>query len=237
MSFVLPFLLSNFIDSLSVFAHIRKSTGTGVLRLRIKANDLKNTEGFMRKSDPFFELSRRIDCAGGASWDNVYRSGVVEDNLSPQWQDAAIELSLLCGGDLNHPILLTVYDHESDGKHKAMGKLETTVNGLVRAAENRSEFTLEGRKDKETGQIIVQKADVARVQGITEGIQNLGVTTSSGSAVARNEADDGQPTFIDYISGGCSLHLCVAIDFTGSNGTSLTDMSSCDAVSITFYKH
>jgi len=27
-----------------------------------------------------------------------------------------------------------------------------------------------------------------------------------------------QPTFVDYISGGCELHLCVAIDFTGSNG-------------------
>ena len=26
------------------------------------------------------------------------------------------------------------------------------------------------------------------------------------------------PTFLDYISGGCQIHLCVAIDFTGSNG-------------------
>lgn len=52
----------------SVFAHIRKSTGMGVLRLKMKAANLKNTEGFMRKSDPFFELSRKIDSAGGATW-------------------------------------------------------------------------------------------------------------------------------------------------------------------------
>ena len=56
-----------------------------------------------------------------------------------------------------------------------MGKFDTTVNGLVQAAANRSEFTLVGRKGKETGQIIVQKADIAGVQGITgEGVQNLG---------------------------------------------------------------
>jgi hypothetical protein len=52
----------------SVFAHIRKSVGMGVLRLKMKAANLANTEGFMRKSDPFFELSRRIDSAGGATW-------------------------------------------------------------------------------------------------------------------------------------------------------------------------
>jgi hypothetical protein len=52
----------------SVFAHIRKSTGMGVLRLKMKAANLTNTEGFMRKSDPFFELSRKIDSAGGATW-------------------------------------------------------------------------------------------------------------------------------------------------------------------------
>jgi hypothetical protein len=52
----------------SVFAHIRQSTGMGVLRLKMKAANLKNTEGFMRKPDPFFELSRKIDSAGGASW-------------------------------------------------------------------------------------------------------------------------------------------------------------------------
>jgi len=31
-------------------------------------------------------------------------------------------------------------------------------------------------------------------------------------------ATSSSPTFVDYISGGCQLNLCVAIDFTGSNG-------------------
>jgi len=202
----------------SVFAHIRKSAGAGVLRLKLKGNDLKNTEGFMRKSDPFFELSRRIDSAGGLTWDNVFRSSVVKDDLSPQWQESAIELSLLCGGDLDTPILLTVYDHESDGKHKAMGKAETTVNGLVRAAANRSEVTLVGgKKGKEAGHVLIQKADIVGVEIITDGVQKLAVSTPSAPAAAANAG--GQPSFVDYVSGGCNLNVCVAIDFTGSNGT------------------
>merc|ERR1712045_834604 len=27
-----------------------------------------------------------------------------------------------------------------------------------------------------------------------------------------------KPTFLDYVNGGCEFQLCVAIDFTGSNG-------------------
>jgi Ca2+-dependent lipid-binding protein len=52
----------------TVFAHIAKSKGSGVLRLRMKGIKLKNTEGFMRKSDPFFEICRKLDSAGGLTW-------------------------------------------------------------------------------------------------------------------------------------------------------------------------
>lgn len=195
-------------DNGTVFAHVRKSTaGAGVLRLKLKGSDLKNIEGFMRKSDPFYELSRRIDSAGGATWDNVLRSNVVKDNLNPMWDEAAIELSLLCGGARDHPILLTVYDYESDGKHKLMGKLETSVNGLVKAAGNSSALALVGgKKGKESGSIIVEKADVA--DEITEKVSNLTVAASATSSAS----------FVDYINGGCHLNVCVAIDFTGSNG-------------------
>ena len=46
--------------------------------------------------------------------------------------------------------------------------------------------------------------------------------------------DGGQPAFVDYVSGGCRLHVCVAIDFTGSNGKSSTETSSWQAFLIIF---
>lgn len=219
----------------SVFAHIRKSSGAGVLRLKLKANDLTNTEGFMRKSDPFFELSRRIDSAGGDTWDNVFRSNVVKDDLSPQFQESVIELSVLCGGDLDKPILLTVFDHESDGKHKAMGKVETSVNGLVNAASNHSELVLVGgRKGKETGKMVVQKADVdGGVDSITEGVQKLAVYTPSASSGTKA---GGNASFIDYVNGGCNLNVCVAVDFTGSNGMFFDEWTLLDSTCILLVK-
>lgn len=39
-----------------------------------------------------------------------------------------------------------------------------------------------------------------------------------GAPASAPPAASGSPTFVDYISGGCQLNLCVAVDFTGSNG-------------------
>jgi hypothetical protein len=51
-----------------VFATVRKCQGSGLLRLQMKGVKLKNVEGFFSKSDPFFELAKKIDAAGGQTW-------------------------------------------------------------------------------------------------------------------------------------------------------------------------
>lgn len=188
-------------------AHVRKSQGTGVLRLQMKGQKLKNTEGFMRKSDPFFELNRRVDAAGAITWDNVVKSDVVKNNLSPDWKEVVVELSILCGGNQDSPILVKVYDYESDGKHDLMGQCETSVNGLVAAARNNTSFTIT-KKGAETGTIVITKAEISGVasSAIEDRVTKMSIKTSS------------PPNFVDYISGGCELNVVVGIDFTGSNG-------------------
>lgn len=52
----------------TVFVHVGESKGSGLLRLKMKGIKLKNTEGFLRKSDPFFEICRKLDSAGGLTW-------------------------------------------------------------------------------------------------------------------------------------------------------------------------
>jgi hypothetical protein len=189
-------------------AHIRKSRGSGALRLQLQGQKLKNTEGFLRKSDPFFELSRRVDAAGGMTWDNVVKSDVVMDNLSPEWKEIAVELSVLCAGNTGAPIMVNVYDFESSGKHVLMGHFETTVDGLVTAARRNTSFSLT-KKGKDTGQIVVTKAEVSGA-GSTS-IENRVAEISM-------ESSSSPPNFVDYISGGCELNVVVGIDFTGSNG-------------------
>lgn len=177
----------------------------------MKGIKLKNTEGFMRKSDPFFELNRNVNAAGAATWDNVFRSNVVQDNLSPDWEEASVEISILCGGDLDLPIMVKVFDFESDGKHDLMGQFETSVNGLVAASSSNSNIQLE-KKGKPTGTIVVTKAELSGVQSSTmeERVATMSVSSSP--------SPSQPPNFVDYVAGGCELNVTVAIDFTGSNG-------------------
>ena len=142
-----------------VFAVARELKGSGVLRLGLKGSKLKNVEGMFSKSDPFFELSRKVANAGGLTWDNVYRSEKIKNNLDPVWETAVMELSILCGGDPDVPIKVSVFDHESSGKHIPMGSVELTVNEMDEASDSGQEFKLK-IKGKETGSLFVTKADI-----------------------------------------------------------------------------
>lgn len=203
----------------TLFATVRKSQGSGMLRLQVKGTKLKNVEGMFSKSDPFFELSRKVDAAGSLTWDNVYRSKDIHNNLNPEWETAIISLSTLCGGNLDLPILLSVFDHESSGKHKPMGQLETSVNGLKQAAETRNSLQLQ-RKGKDVGAITVVKAEVSGAEDVTSRMATVTLSSAPtvGPAPSAPFTPMGQANFVDYVSGGCEINVVVAIDFTGSNG-------------------
>ena len=116
------------------------------MTLQLQGNKLKNLEGFgvFRKSDPFYEICRRS--ADGNSWDSVYRSNFVKNNLSPLWDEVTLEMSVLCSGELETPILIRVYDHEGSGDHDLMGKVETTPSALFTAGRESTELQLEDDK-------------------------------------------------------------------------------------------
>lgn len=209
----------------TLFASVRKSQGSGTLRLKMKGTKLKNVEGFLRKSDPFFELSRKVNNAGGLTWDNVFRSKVIKNNLDPVWETEVVDLRVLCDGDLDKPILITVFDYESKGENVSMGKFETTVSSLIEAAPNPgNSFELQ-KKGKNVGSLSVIKADV---YGVTTGTENMTAQVAAMSvALPSGPPAPSAPhalapatryNFVDYISGGCELNVVVAIDFTGSNG-------------------
>jgi hypothetical protein len=163
--------------------------------------------------------------------DNVYRSNVVKDNLNPAWGDATVELGILCEGDLDKPIQIVVFDYEGNGKHVTMGQFETSVNGLIHSATDGSEDMSKAIKlkyrGKETGTIIVLTAEVAGFEDVTTKMASVSIDSQVAApapsapvyaAAAASSPIAGQPSFVDYISGGCELQVCVAIDFTGSNG-------------------
>lgn len=205
----------------TIFASVRKSEGSGMLRLQMKGSKLKNVEGMFGKSDPFFELSRKVDTAGGQTWDNVYRSNFVKNNLNPEWESAIVQLSILCGGDLDAPILVSVFDHESKGKHVAMGQFETSVRGMQEAAKSGASLLLK-QKGKEVGSLSIVRAEVTGVEDVTKDMASTNISAPTPSAAfvppSAPTLSAGPVNFVDYVSGGCELNVVVAIDFTGSNG-------------------
>ena len=171
---------------------------------------LKNVEGWLRKSDPFYEIYRNVNNAGANTWELVYRSEVVKDNLNPDWKEHTIDLSMLCGGNLDLPIRVKAFDHERSGKHVFMGMFETTVKSLVEAFVDEDvnrgmKLHVEGN---ETGLMVVEQAEVSLPS-------DRAVKLSVPAPVVEYKS---KPSFVDYINGGCKLNVVVAIDFTGSNG-------------------
>ena len=219
-----------------LYATVRKSEGSGVFRFRLKGIKLTNTEGFLRKSDPFYELNRRVDVAGANTWDAVFRSETIKNDLSPSWKEESIDMSVLCGGNANTPIRVDVYDYESSGKHVLMGQFETTVNALVDSStggsEDMSKAMTMKTKGKETGSIVVLKAEISggggsTVSSVTNDMAKASISSTPAPVAPAAAAKPFVPaanapgrssTFVDYISGGCELNVIVAIDFTGSNG-------------------
>eukprot|EP00548_Thalassiothrix_antarctica_P011608 CAMPEP_0194159326 /NCGR_PEP_ID=MMETSP0152-20130528/77766_1 /TAXON_ID=1049557 /ORGANISM="Thalassiothrix antarctica, Strain L6-D1" /LENGTH=681 /DNA_ID=CAMNT_0038868879 /DNA_START=51 /DNA_END=2094 /DNA_ORIENTATION=- len=204
----------------TVYCHVAKSHGSGELSLKLSASKLKNTEGFMRKSDPFYELCYQRDGAGSLTWDNIYRSDFIKNNLSPTWNEMKISLSVICGCDMDKKVLICVYDHESDGDHVLMGQVETSVNELLGGGS----LALT-KKGKSTGTLNVKKAEVT---GVEEQVQDEEVAgavvqerpaapafvpsaapsaappaAGGGAFVPSTQpayVASGRPTFADYIS-------------------------------------
>lgn len=208
----------------AVFAHVRKSLGSGLLQFKMKGIGLKNVEGWFGKSDPLFELSRKVDSLGCLAWDNVFRSRALQDTLNPEWESSAIDLSTLCDADLDQSILITVYDDNlSSGKHVSMGQFETTVNDLLlRAAQSgRDGFELT-REGKDVGTIKIVSATIDAIEEVSEQMAKVAVSAPRETSVPAPYKPFDRPSFVDYISGGCKLNVMVAIDFTASNGNPRT---------------
>lgn len=213
----------------TIYVRVEKAVGKGSLRLKMSGISLTNTEGFMKKSDPFYQFTRKDVGARGTEWNVVHRSDKIKNSLNPKWKEETIDLSVLCGGNVDAPLRLAVYDYESDGKHVLMGETEITVSDLVKA-KSTSGLKIKSR-GAITGAIAVLVASVSGTEDtLEEKMANLGVSEPEPQPEPQPEPSapvapipfapppPAPPTFLNYIHGGCEMQLCVAIDFTGSNG-------------------
>jgi hypothetical protein len=230
-------------------AHVERCSGSGTLNLKMRGIKLKNTEGFgvFQKSDPFFELQRKRKAVNGfAVWDCVFRSRQKNNDLNPVWNDACVELSTLCNGDLDQKFQIAVLDFDSGNKHTMMGSFQVSVNELLEAVtdgagvvspdkvDTEKAFTMMNGHD-EVGTVVVISASTTGIEepneevatettkavetppATEEEVDEIVVCASDDIVIAPDEVD-GPPDFAEYVSGGCQLHVITAIDYTASNG-------------------
>ena len=81
----------------------------------------------------------------GTEWNIVHRSACIKNTLNPKWLEEEIDISVLCGGDLDLPLRLSVHDHESSGKHVSMGMVETSVNEILKKKGSRLTLISKGK--------------------------------------------------------------------------------------------
>jgi Ca2+-dependent lipid-binding protein len=64
------------------------------------------------KSDPYIDIQRQnLD----GTWNSVYRTEVINNNLNPKWRPFEIKSSQLCNGDRNRKLRFRIYDYDNDG--------------------------------------------------------------------------------------------------------------------------
>jgi hypothetical protein len=205
----------------AIYAQIERCNRDGasglMMNFQLHAKKLMNVQTLGRTSCPFFELYRKVDRPTGATWISVYRSNVVRNDLSPLWQEVALDMEATCNGDLKRAMKVIVWDHRKTGKHKMIGEFETTMRGFVEAK------SLEDLADEDVAFALIKQEQevgivhVAEATLIGEGVKDAKEDHTS-ACFSNDKLNTKLPEFVDYLSGGCRISLAIAIDFTASNG-------------------
>lgn len=210
-----------------IIVHLRKKTDLGKFRLALEGNKLMNVEGFLRKSDPFYEIHAQTgDDVFKAL---VYRSEYIKNDLSPIWDLATIDLDRLCSGDKHKSFYISIYDYERSGRHKLMGAVKTCINELItHSIGENSELTLgnklvRGRRDLGTIKVSIATIIEKKYPSIAMASPNPPPDIAHRvSSMSINDAQSNSDLFVEYISNGCEIETEIAIDFTSSNGNPMT---------------
>lgn len=189
-------------------------TSHGVFKCKLSAS-------LKKKVNSYFELHRRDMYETGALWTPIYRSKVIMMKENPEWEEFMIPFSDF-RENMDSPIRLLIWSHSKKQRHKLLGERESTIQALIHASNTiGGELNLTKKSEKvEEHRIIYVLASVEGVDLQKRKGEKQSVTRTPQDKIItpRTAITPPDPTFVDYIQGGCELDLCVAIDFTASNG-------------------
>ena len=138
------------------------------------------------KSDPFLRFSRVNETGGFVP---VFKTEVVMNNLNPTFKAAVLTMQRLCNGDPYRPLQVECFDWDKDGSHELIGACSTSLDDLLKRSQSGERLPL---------------INPARRTHVGPSYVNSGLLRSVSVVVTP------QPSFLDYISGGCELNFMVS---------------------------
>eukprot|EP01083_Nonionella_stella_P118158 352685_1 len=164
------------------------------VELVFAASGLPKMDYFFKSIDPFFQIYRIND---DDSWASVYKSEHKTQTYSPRWNKVSISTRRLCHGDMDKPILIKCWNWNRDALPNYACQVTTNLRELLNARYYDRSLPwrcFDAHKHKYTskscGRLHIREAHLMK-----------------------------KYSFSSFLKGGLEMHLMVAIDFTGSNGT------------------
>jgi copine 5/8/9 len=157
-----------------------------ICRLRFSARHVDKKD-FFGKSDPFLVILKRGK--GAEEWVKVHQTEVIKNNLNPVWRPFEISAAKLNGGEMERRLRFEVYDWDKRSSPDFIGAAEASILEF----EQRSEIPLINPKKAKKKKRSYSDSGLLRCDGVEL---------------------KPQPSFVDFIRGGCQLNMMVSVDFT-----------------------
>ena len=122
----------------------------------------------------------------------VFRSQYITDHLNPLWDEFTLSLEELCYGDVNWPMKITVFDYNSNGVHKEIGLVETSIH------EMSQRVAIRGNADREVAFELLKEdtnTNTAKTRGLVVVLQaDIQYQEASVAQTFINSAHSNVPT-------------------------------------------
>eukprot|EP00960_Hanusia_phi_P062209 765091-Hanusia_phi.AAC.1 len=147
------------------------------------------TKDWLGKGDKYIRIKRKRKDGG---LDVVYETEVIKNSKDPAWRAIELPLQKINLGQMDMPIVFELWDWNAMSSHDFMGQVVCTVQDLVKGTGPAS-FPFKKPK------------------GNVQDTKDRGLLNITHVQLVH------QPTFFEYVAGGCRINILVAVDFTASN--------------------
>ena len=151
----------------------------------------------------YISLWRSMEVKQLDEFQKVYQTSSLVSGHSPVWEPISIRVAHLCNNDYNRPIQLFVHKKHPMEDEGYVGPATFTLNELLNTPGKSFEIF-----KKERGYIMSPSVQKREKKNQLKSHMKI---TFGGQDVIKN------PSFTDYIKGGCEIATVAAIDFTKSN--------------------